>query len=175
MTEELEQQRSALASEIEHLRIQRDKLREGGVGDTNAEMLRHVKAEREHVRAERDRISTVDQRESDQGRGGRGDIKQAVDTALERQRIASHTEDQDAHLAAINGSIEKSATALQALSKQLKGIEEARREEMLVAEKLAAALEKQAQGGLTRTRLYISVAAIVCSPIVTLLILLLKG
>jgi hypothetical protein len=176
MTDELQQERKALAAEIEHLRTERDRLRAVGMaGDSNAELLRQVKSEREHVRSERDRISTTDQRENDLGRASRSDVRQAVDTALERQRIASHTEDQDAHLAAINGSIEKSARALEDLAAQLKAIEAARHDELLVADKLAAALETQVQGGLTRRRLYISVAAIVASPLVTLLILLVKG
>jgi hypothetical protein len=177
MTRELEDQRQALAAEVEHLRIQRDEMKASGqVVDEVAE-LAAVKIERAHIKAERERIATVtDQRIADQGRSARGDVLDlAVATALERQRIADHTAEQDAHLAMINGSIEKSAKALEALVGELAAMKQAREKETAVAEALAQALKDQAEGGLTTKRLYISVAALVVPLLATLLVVIFKG
>lgn len=184
MTDELEAQRKALASEIEQLRIERDGLRAGGRPADEQGELRSVQIEREHIRGERERIrsereriaTATDQRVADQGRSARGDVLDlAVATALERQRIAGHTQDQDEHLAAIDGSIEKSAIAMQALAVELSAMKEARAKETAVSEALAKVLAEQREGGLTSKRLYISVIAIVLPILVTLLVVLVKG
>jgi hypothetical protein len=179
MTDELESQRRALASEIEQLRIQRDELKAGGKPDDDEAQLRAVKAEREHVKAERRRIADVtDQRETDRGRASRvGEygVDHAVQEALERQRIADHTAGQDRHLATINGSIEKSAVALEDLARELGAMQQARAKETAVTEALAKALQEQAEGGLTSKRLYISVIAIVLPMILTLIVVIAKG
>ena len=87
-------------------------------------------------------------------------LRNAEAQGRERQRIADHTQEQDDHLDRINGSIEKSAVAIESLTAHLEAVEEARHAEMLVAAALADAFKKQAEGGLTKARLYISVIVI---------------
>ena len=181
MTDELESQRRALASEIEQLRVQRDELKaDGKPSDDDAE-LEAVKAERERVRTERQRISdATDQREADRGRGARVHeseygVDHAVAAALERQRIADHTQDQDEHLASIDGSIADTVKALEDLGRQFATAAAQRVKELAVAEALAKALKDQQEGGLTSKRLYISVVAIVTPIVVTLLLVIFKG
>jgi vacuolar-type H+-ATPase subunit H len=184
VTDELESQRRALASEIEQLRIQRDRL-EADIKpvDRDAELeavkaqREQIRSEREQIRSERERIATAtDQRIADQGRSARGDVLDlAVQTALERQRIAGHTAEQDRHLTAIDGSIDRSAAAMAALAVELGAMKEARAKETAVSEALAKVLAEQREGGLTSKRLYISVIAIVLPIVVTLVVVLVKG
>ncbi|MGO9903473.1 MAG: hypothetical protein ACLP0J_28180 [Solirubrobacteraceae bacterium] len=183
MTDELEQERRALASEIEHLRIQRDELAAKAANGTTAvdpeAELRAVKAERERVKAERERIAdATDQRQADLGRSARGGeygVDHAVAAALERQRIADHTAGQDEHLATINGSIRDTAKALEDLAAQFAAAAAAQRvKETAVAQALADALKEQQEGGLTKKRLYISVVAIVLPMLLVLALTIFK-
>jgi hypothetical protein len=182
MTDELEQERRALASEIEHLRIQRDELAAKAANGTPAvdpdAELRAVKAERERVKAERERIAeATDQRQADLGRSARGGeygVDHAVASALERQRIADHTAEQDRHLAKINGSIADTAHALEDLVGQFATAAAQRVKETAVAQALADALKEQQEGGLTKKRLYISVVAIVLPMLLVLALTIFK-
>lgn len=127
-------------------------------------------AEIEHLRTERDRLA-----KQASSAVSSSTVSETVELALERERIAAHTRGQDAHLLAINGSIERYAKAIEHLAARLKAIEIARHEETLVANKLAEAVRSQAEGGLTRKRLYISVVTIVVPLLAVLLATVLKS
>lgn len=174
MTDELESQRKALASEIEHLRIQRDQLTaQLPSTDHEAELLRQAKAEHDFAQSERDRIEALI------GAGPvlkapDGDVGSAVSAALERQRIADHTAEQDNHLAGINGSVRDTAKALAELVAEVAEMKEARAKETAVSEALAAALVEQREHGLTARRLYISVFAILLPMLLVLALTIFK-
>jgi hypothetical protein len=176
MTDELERERKALAAEIEHLRLARDEMvAKGKEEDGEAEQLRKVRVERRRVNAGRKRIAEA-------AKDPDLELNSAVALALERQRIADHTAEQDAHLKVIDGSIEKSALAIEDLGRQFAAAAGQRSRELAVAEALATAFEdqqkefkEQREGGITTKRLYISVIAIILPMLLTLLVVVFKG